>query len=384
MVKLMKNNKYSSLLFYSFLSIALVMSFLGGSFSNTAYYQQAANLINKEHSRSGVKNVAIYAKYSDKTYDYDSMQSKIHSIVERGWPNNTFKIMPIYNIDDTIGLRMEEDSKPLFIIPNNNWETHISTSGTGNTLGSYDLSLINLESINDKGEYDNFCFIPDTMSNRINKTIGDIITIKYNDYSFNYIIRNIINSGISTAAGIEETYGDNYILANQDDIELKIQKQLCLCRYFANNKTSLLNIVEFKQMVSSNTEFVFQHLYKDKTIERYSFKYEKDITNILNRNLGTFLWVTISFFFCSFLLFGFSIFVFDKKIINSISRNNVLIIAGIFIVTLIVFGAIALFAQNIRYFSLFSLISYMVFLFFYIFSITKKYFEKKKKPYPIK
>ena len=366
------------LIFYFSLFIALIASFIGGYFSNIAAFQQVARLVNSDYASSGLNTIGIYFEFSDETYDYKSIQSNVTSTINSGWPNNTFNVLPFYNVDDDIKIRVDDYDEPLYLIPNSNWETHISTSGTGNTLGSYDLSLVNLYSINDKGEHDNFCFIPESMSLRLNKNIGDFIEIKFEDMVFSYVIRNLISNGVSTASGIEDTYGDNYIIANQSDINPNIKKHLCICRYFTNSKASFATIYKLKQLATSNGLFKYQHLYEKTNREKIQFNHENEIIESLNNNDTATLFITIPLLVLSTIFLVISI-IFSKKIFELfLSKIDIIIVSSIFITVPMIFAFIAILTKNIRFFSIVSTIVFLIIFALHLFLTIKTKIAKKQ------
>jgi hypothetical protein len=347
---------YTLLLFASLLSLFLI-----GVYSNIARYQNTANDIKEAYAQSGEKFLNVYATFENGEYDYDSLQTSISNNNLSGWPSNTFRELPLYNIDDLLGLKINNETG--IVIANNDWNVHFSTY-TGYTLTKYDFGVEEQNPTNDKGRYSNFCYAPESMG----KSIGETINITYDDMTYTYLITNLIRDGVSTANGVEEMFGNNYIIANQEDITFK--EHIQICNFTFNDKSNFLSITSFKNLINDNTaSYHLQHEYPSKTIE---FINEYKIIEALNRDVTISLPNAVLLLIMSVIFTALSMFLLIKGRLY-LNKKNLLIISFPFGISLLVFGLIDLIRNSIVYLSFVPLngviLLYVIYLLLFI---TKK------------
>jgi hypothetical protein len=361
---------------------SFVFSFLFGASTNLSRFTLAAEKLNEALLEdSSVNYLNLNAVYNSKNFNYPSLQTSISKKSNAGWPDNCFKELPIYNLQNDLKVSYKSDlisgNDPI-LIANSNWGIHKDQNGT--TMDSYYFSLM-FESANASSKQStNFCYVSQPLAEKLQKDrniaslqelIDSPIVLSFGGSDYQLNISNIVLPINDIYSNVANLFGDDFFLLNQDESLSTFFTDLHIC-LFLNQPISSLTIVDFlNQLKSDDVTFDLQEQF-------YSGKHlisnKASILKLLNQSYLLSVPKSIVFLASSICLFVLSFFLPLK---NESNRFDDGLFASSFVVSFLIFLILRYSLSNSAYFSFPAVILCLVYAVSYCFVV---FLKRRKKP----
>jgi hypothetical protein len=356
-------------------------SFLFGASSNFSRFESVAGRINEALLEpSTIDYINLNAGFMDGDYDYPSLQAAITKKSNDGWPNHCFRELPIYNLENDLGVSYKLDSingnNPIFIA-NSNWGVHQDQNGT--TMDSLYLTLLSSSANATANGASNFCYISQSLADKLKnerklEKISDLIdtpivlSFQGSDYQLN--ISNIILNLNDISSNVSDLFGGDFFLINQSRSAVPFYSSLRVCLFLSQPISSLTIASFISQLHNDRVEYNLQeNYYTGKRI----ISSKTQILTLLDQSYYNSIPESVSLLVASLFCFCVPFFVFRKKSFSKIQHTLFVCSA---VLSFLLFLAMSRILQNLRYFSSAGMFLFLIFIIAYL-SIA---FAKRKVP----